>query len=101
MEIRRTTQDRLALAAAVVTAPAWVPCVAAIMVAVCICAVCERLARIIDPPGWRKVFALWPVECDPWPEDGFKGWVWLEPVWRNPNSPGWTKYRRDHSPTAE
>lgn len=70
----------------VLTAPVWAPVLAALLFVV-------TLERWLDPPRWRRVFALWPVECDPWPDHGYSGWVWLETVWRNPASEGWSKYR--------
>jgi hypothetical protein len=76
------------MAVLAVTAPVWAPVVAAAWIVV-------KLDGRLDPPRWHRVFALWPVECDPWPEDGYSGWVWLESVWRNRNAPGWTKYRRE------
>lgn len=53
----------------------------------------------IKKRGWYKVFAIFPVECDPWPDDGFKGVVWLERVWKNNDPPGWSKYRREAPPS--
>lgn len=78
----------IGVVSAVVTFPIWGPLIAMVWLSV-------KLERLLDPPGWRKVFALWPVECDPWPGHGYAGWVWLEIVWRNPNAPGWTNYRRE------
>lgn len=74
--------------AIIITAPIWAPVIG-------LAWVIDKLDRLLDPPRWHRVFALWPVECDPWPDDGFSGWVWLEPVWRNKNAPGWTPYRRE------
>jgi len=95
MEIKplsQRQQDALLLPIVVIMAPAWIPLFGAIFILVQV----ERWwNRVVDPPRWRKVFALWPVECDPWPDDGYSGWVWLETVWRNRNALGWTKYRRE------
>lgn len=62
---------------------------------------CEWIGKKLDPPVWRRWFALWPAECDPWPDGGFNGWVWLEMIWRNPAAPGWTKYRRELPPEPQ
>lgn len=78
----------VAVFVAALTFPVWGPIVVLLYVE-------EWWRKTFDPPRWRKVFALWPVECDPWPDDGYAGWVWLETVWRNPAAPGWTKYRRE------
>lgn len=78
----------LGVVALALTAPVWAPVVAATWLVV-------KIDGWLDPPRWHRVFAFWPVECDPWPDDGHEGWVWLEAVWRNRNAPGWTKYRRE------
>lgn len=81
-------QDALVWPIIILTAPVWAPLLGIIITV-------AWLESKLDPPGWRRVFAWWPVECDPWPDAGYSGWVWLEMVWRNPNSQGWSFYRRE------
>lgn len=97
MELRplsQRAQDAIAWPLLVITAPAWIPLVGAILLVV-------WLDKVLDPPGWRRVFAWFPVECDPWPTEGYDGVVWLETVWRHSRrGSGFSKFRRE-APPAE
>jgi hypothetical protein len=73
--------------------PLWAPFVGLLIAMVWID---EKL----QPSGeWHQWFAWHPVRCDPWPDEGFRGVVWLETVWRA-NSLSQVKHRRNE-PTAE
>ena len=56
----------------------------------------NRLRKRIFPrkKGWHPRFAWLPVHCNPWPHDGFTGWVWLETVEFNHVPDGFSHYRR-------
>jgi hypothetical protein len=80
----------LGIATLVITAPVWGPFVAIVGLAFETEQLLKRAFARKD--GWRFVWL--PVQCDPWPDDGFTGWVWLETAYWTANPRGFSHWRR-------
>jgi hypothetical protein len=79
-------------AATVILFPLYAPLVAFIVASLWIG------DRLEPPRVFRRWFAWWPTRCDPWPEEGFKGTVWLETIWRSNTAYGMRYQREDPTP---
>lgn len=88
----RSVTRPLGMAAIVLTSPVWGLLIAILWLDM----MASKAVKRLFPPrgdGWR--FAWLPVKCDPWPDDGFNGTVWLERVWWTANPRGFCHWSRE------